>query len=150
MSNNQITKFGIQELANALVFNKTLKVLCIGNVQMGDEGAEMIANAVRQRNSYIELDLQNNEIGKGITSFNYCLNRITKLDLYKNRINDATCEQLARGLMNNFSVKILNLRLNEIEDAGAKALGDMLMYNSTLEELDLSGNGYEMGKMFTF
>ena len=47
--------------------------------------------------------------------------------------------QLARGLIENQYLTVLNMRYNSIGDTGAAALGDMLKYNTSLQEIDIGG-----------
>ncbi|XP_035745590.1 NLR family CARD domain-containing protein 3 [Egretta garzetta] len=66
--------------------------------------------------------------------------QIQKLSLAENQISNKGAKALARSLMVNRSLTVLDLRSNSIGPAGAKALADALKKNQVLLSLNLQHN----------
>ncbi|XP_069502967.1 NLR family CARD domain-containing protein 3 [Ambystoma mexicanum] len=65
---------------------------------------------------------------------------IEKISLAENEIGNKGAKALARSLMVNRSIAVLNLHSNAIGSKGAAALADMLKINLTLRSLSLQNN----------
>jgi hypothetical protein len=104
---------GATQLAGALRFNATVKVLWINHNSIGEMGATQLADALRSNASVKMLDLRGNSIGAGGTT------------------------QLADALRSNATVEKLYLDNNSIGDEGAMQLDDALRTNTTVRVLSL-------------
>ncbi|KAJ1097648.1 hypothetical protein NDU88_002765 [Pleurodeles waltl] len=65
---------------------------------------------------------------------------IKKISLADNEISDKGAKALARSLMVNRSLAVLDLRNNDIGPKGAGALADTLKINQTLQSLNIQNN----------
>ena len=92
-------------------------MLQLSKAEIGDMGAQALAEALRENSS------------------------LTKLELDANSIGDAGAQALAETLRENSSLATLRLAGNSIGDAGAQALAEALGENSSLATLELGSNG---------
>lgn len=119
LSNNNINIEGVKHLANILKENKTLQEINLAGNNIGDKGAKCLADmlAVNKTLQVIELNL--NDIGdEGAQSIAASLSEDTGLQrvyLKQNKITDVGAEKLADVLIDNHSIKTLDLS-NDIED----------------------------------
>ena len=97
---------GIKAIAGALILNTSLKRLVLGGVVFGcgidEKGISVLANALVQNRTLMELDLRSN------------------------KINDVGAKALANKLQEHCSLVRIDLRSNPIGDEGAKALVDLV------------------------
>jgi len=114
-------------LAKELKSNESVMSLFLSDNQIGNAGAQAIAEALGAGTVYPEGE------GNVYTSLNL-------LDLDNNSIGDAGAHALAEALLVNASLKRLNLNDNKIGDDGARAIADALNVNTALMELNLSKN----------
>ena len=70
--------------------------------------------------------------------------QITTLKLNNNQISKEGVKSIGRALQTNHCLQSLDVRLNHLLDAGGHALLVSLFKNTSLQFLDLSGNGLEM------
>ncbi|CAF5138705.1 unnamed protein product, partial [Rotaria magnacalcarata] len=100
--------------------------------EIGNEGVQLLASALKQTMSLQTLDLGINNIGdEGAKCLTDLLKNQTKLqilDLRSNRITDRGAEFLANALNQNTTLKRLSLWQNEITDHGAQRLMNILRY----------------------
>ena len=102
-----ITKEGARSVAMALKCNRTLVELFLdGNVEIGDDGLEHIADSLRGSNNGSGLEL---------------------LDLSSCSVGDVGCAALAAALQENTTLKSLVLGKNNIGAAGVSALSHSLV-----------------------
>ncbi|KJE93094.1 hypothetical protein CAOG_003935 [Capsaspora owczarzaki ATCC 30864] len=116
----------------------------LGDRQIGDDGAEAIAEALKVNTTMSELDLGKNQIGvAGAQSIAEALKvntTLTTLYLDRNQIGDAGAEAIAEALKVNTTVNVLDLRLCHIGYAGVLALAEALKVNTTVTMLYLGKN----------
>lgn len=137
---------GIRLIAEALVDSPYLEILELSKNEIGDDGAEHIANALKDE----ELDLKNlilrdcsigNRGTKRIAEALKHNKSLKRLNLSWNfQIDDEGIKALAESLEDNESLTHLNLRGIEIGEEGAKALLKMLQKNTSITSLEYSRN----------
>ncbi|CAF1628552.1 unnamed protein product [Rotaria magnacalcarata] len=66
--------------------------------------------------------------------------KLIALDLRGNNIGSHGAQHLAKALINNKILSIMNLEMNQIRNEGIKYLSDALYENTTLTTLNLSSN----------
>jgi Ran GTPase-activating protein (RanGAP) involved in mRNA processing and transport len=141
---------GIRALAEALQTNSTLQVLVLRNVDMIDEGATALAQALKSNLSALQtLDLRSDGIwdrmvkvkgGEALAEALKTNATLQTLDLGGNRILCEGAIALAKALKVNSSLHTLGLDGNKIGSMGAMALAEALEVNSALQALDLGSN----------
>ena len=118
LSRNNITSEGCEHLFKALC-NTSLKKLDISHNNLGVEGSVALAEMLSCNNSLMELNLR------------WC------------DIPAAGLREITRGLLNNTSLKKLNISQtfssNELGVKESVALAEMLSCNKSLTELNLGG-----------
>eukprot|EP00928_Gymnodinium_smaydae_P068866 TRINITY_DN5215_c0_g5_i1.p1 TRINITY_DN5215_c0_g5~~TRINITY_DN5215_c0_g5_i1.p1 ORF type:complete len:746 (+),score=128.48 TRINITY_DN5215_c0_g5_i1:240-2240(+) len=104
----------IRELPEVLKDSRTLRVLQLLGLKLGDATTKAIMHALASNTS------------------------VEVLDLSSNGITEDAREAIAETLKQNRTLKKLNLSWNRLRDVGAEAIMQALKSNTTLEELDLS------------
>jgi len=117
----QVTSQGALIVGKSLENNHTLEELYLTDIQIGDIGAQALAQSLSNR---MNLSLK-------------------RLGLNHNGITDIGAESIARMLKTNQSLTHLWLAKNHISDRGIKLLADALIDNKTLQELSLEWNTFE-------
>ncbi|CAM2705336.1 unnamed protein product, partial [Rotaria socialis] len=139
--NDQDMKIVANEL---LQVNKVVTTLYLQANQIGDVGAQFLADALRVNTTLTRLDLYTNQIGdSGAQYLGEALKTnksLTLLQLQTNQIGDSGAQYLADALKVNKTLNILCLHENQIGDTGAQHLGNALKTNQTLTELRLYTN----------
>ncbi|CAM4815343.1 unnamed protein product [Rotaria magnacalcarata] len=129
---------------NLLRNNNALTHLYLSSNQIGDAGAQSLADALRENKTLTELNLRANEIGDaGAQSLADALRKkktLNELDLSYNQIGDVGAQSLANVLRENKTLTNLDLQHNRIGAAGAQSLADALQENKTLIKLNLTYN----------
>jgi Ran GTPase-activating protein (RanGAP) involved in mRNA processing and transport len=137
----QMPKEQVQQIADELALNTTLKCLDLSWNNFGDDGAVAIAKALRINKSLEILNLACNKIGnKGTEAIAGALlvNRSLRcLDLSGHHIGVDGAVAIASSLQTNKSLEILHLNGNKIGSTGAAAIADALKMNKSLRELHL-------------
>ncbi len=113
--------------------------------QLTDHDADIICKKAIMEKKCSKLRLQKNKItGKGATILaNALYNNTTLIELYlsKNQISDIGVHALAQTLVvNSSTLKVLDLYSNNITDEGIEYLSDMLKINKTITRLGLGFN----------
>ena len=104
----------IRFLTNALMINKTLKILNIGNNNIGDRGAKF---------------------------FSHCRNVcITDLIMWNCSVGPDGAVSIGTMVAHNPSIKCLRLGNNQLGNSGTKNLMNILRQSDSLQILDLWGN----------
>ncbi|CAF1353668.1 unnamed protein product [Rotaria sordida] len=128
---------GVQHLANALEYNKTLTILNLNSNLIDSQGAQHLANALEHNNILTILDLHYNQIGdQGAKCLANALqhnNILTKLNLISNGISSQGAQYLASALEHNNTLTTLKLDSNEIDDQGAQHLANALEHNNVTQ-----------------
>lgn len=132
-------------LASALTTNTTVTELFLPSNNIGPEGARVLARAIQQnRKTIVRVYLTRNRIGNDGTRFlaaslAHC--SLKELYLAGNGIGHVGVEHLATALVDNTSLKKLDLRDNHIDNLqGMEAIRKILSSNLGLEWLYLWGN----------
>ena len=151
-----LTKFSLTSLGSAVTVHGMNA--CLGKIlgcpqlveldlsfnNIGDNGAEQIADALKENHHLKGLNLWGNNIGadgaKQITDALKVNNILKTLDLSYNNIGDDGANQIADALKGNHSLDSLMLNSNNIGNYGAKKLADALKVNNSLKTLDLMKN----------
>jgi Ran GTPase-activating protein (RanGAP) involved in mRNA processing and transport len=112
---------------------------------LGDTGARVLAEILREGNSFRELKLYGCNIGSiGAAHIGGALRvntSIQVLDLSWNNIGNVGVISLVEGMMNNQNLRVLNLdNCDMVGSQGAAAVARLLESNATIEELGLSNN----------
>ncbi|XP_068686880.1 protein NLRC3-like [Montipora foliosa] len=132
-------------LAHALETNSTLKLLDLGNDNIGDSGAAALTKAMEINSTLTRLDLPGNGISdSGAAALAKAMERnstLAWLDLSRNKIGKSGAAALAKALEVNITLTQLYLSDSAIGDSGFAALVKAMEINSTLTRLDLPGNG---------
>ena len=116
---NQIADSGAMAFAQALTSHiMALKKLHLSYNNIGESGAEKLAQALMLNTTLRNLDLYGNEIGKqGAIEFSkaLCLNSALKtLDVGDNKIDDEGAEALYQALTKNKTLRKLRITDNQI------------------------------------
>ena len=123
-----------------------LRALHLGENDLGDEGAAVLARGILKLNTALRfLDLRSNGItAAGAMSLQGLVinsQHLLGLDLSNNELGDLGAQAMARGLQHSSCLlQTLDLSFNQIDEAAAKALAAMLRTNKTLQKLNLSFN----------
>ncbi|XP_072495658.1 ribonuclease inhibitor isoform X2 [Notamacropus eugenii] len=141
-----ITAEGCRALAQVLKNKPCLTKLSLICNQLGDEGAELLCEALLDPGCQLE-ELWLRTCGFTVASCaSFCTvlekNRTLKeLQLSTNMLEDVGIEQMSKGLMHpDCPVQSLWLGDCELSDACCETLASVLLTNHTLKELDLSNN----------
>ncbi|CAF4277639.1 unnamed protein product, partial [Adineta steineri] len=132
-------------VAKALRKNQTLTTLILCDNQIGDIGAQHIAEAI-ESDQTLQKDLHDRiaKLGSHYTNIlASALNinqTLIELDLSKNSIGDAGAQSLAKALQKNQTLLTLCLNCNSIDDIGAQHLIEAFKLNKTLLTLNLCDN----------
>lgn len=130
----------LQELAQ-----NTVEVLDLTGIGRGDEGAILIATALKKNTSVRELCLRWSSIGiDGAVAVAASLhdgNRsLTGLDLFCNSIKDAGAAAVSVAIIANPAIRTLDLGWNSIGDSGAAAIAKALKAGCFVSKLGLEQN----------
>jgi Ran GTPase-activating protein (RanGAP) involved in mRNA processing and transport len=151
LSGNGIGVEGVRCFVKADAFgeNCRLQQLGLGGNQIGgggNEGIELLAEALHNNSTIVALDLSGNSIGIEGGKFIGAIlanSALTKIDLSKNTLGDEGTSEIAHTLSTNDTLQTISLRHNLVCDGGIAAMAEALKINSTLTELDLAGNNIE-------
>lgn len=141
LSNNRISDNGLKALLEALKSSRTLKELSLNSIAMSIEGMRTLAQEVAN-STLLKLYIGGNHIGDdGAQLFAEALksNRyLTEMQLWRNDIMSSGAKAIAKALKSNSVLQSLDLRMNEIEQEGAMAFSDVLKHDNALQELFIS------------
>ena len=117
----------------------TLKLLDLGDKNIGDSEAQALAEALKVNTNLKNINLGNNNIqdaGAQALAGALKVNATLKnLHLTQNEIGDAGAQDLALALTKNKTLTTLDLGNNRIQDAGIQAIEKALEVNITLTSL---------------
>ena len=125
-------------LASALRINENVRMLNVGNSNLGDKGILQILLGLKDHKSLEYLILSSNEATNvaEFASLFVHMHSLKWLDLSNNSIRKAGALLQAVGVHN--SIELLDLSLNQISDGDA--IGQAIRQCSTLKELNLFAN----------
>ncbi|XP_067905454.1 NLR family CARD domain-containing protein 3-like [Heterodontus francisci] len=133
---------GFQRLES--VFSR-VKTLSLEGNMLEDEGAEIIANALKSKMCRIEiLRLKHNSIGeKGAAQIAEALktnSSLKTLGLRANTVRAKGARSMAEALEVNATLRVFGLQFNKIGDEGAMYMAQAIKRNCSLVELRLGDN----------
>jgi hypothetical protein len=160
VSGNDLGDEGMTDLAKVLPHNATLEVLNVEDNRIGDVGARALAQALTTATSSLrEVNLGGNLIGNdGASEIFRALgssiardddgsvvlgggrSAVSSLLLRFNAISDRGARDLASTLLDNETLRTVDLGHNKITNRGARDLIKVITINDTLERLELGGN----------
>ncbi|XP_078066927.1 uncharacterized protein LOC144492602 isoform X2 [Mustelus asterias] len=122
-----------------------VKILSLEGNMLEDEGAEIIANALKSERCRIEiLRLKHNSIReKGAAQIAEALktnSSLKTLGLRANTIRTKGAHSIAKALEINTTLRVFGLQFNKIGDEGAKYMAQAIKTNRSLVELRLGDN----------
>ncbi|XP_029015516.1 MHC class II transactivator [Betta splendens] len=121
---------GLPKLWELLPGLQNLQHLDLENGNIGDKGAEQLADALASHSSLEILNLSQNSIGdhgvKKLASTLKDLPKLHCLSLYSNVISDQGAESLAAVLPHMSSLTVLDVLYNKLTDVGAQVLAACL------------------------
>lgn len=133
------------ELTSGVAASTTLQELDVGDNQINVEGAERLAEAMKENKLLTTLRLVGNQIGDdgckfmaGALTCNTI--RLQQLSLCDNILCNLGATRLADAMTNNTTLLMLDMSCNAIGDGGAEKLANALLHNTTLRELNLGCN----------
>ncbi len=147
LGNNQIDEEGLMSLSNHFQSaHCRLENLIVDRVEMGDEGASILATGLTGYKLLKLLDVSSNSIGdEGIAALVSAITtaantNLENLDLSYNRFSTAGIRSLS-GLIRSerSALKMLSISNMEIDDDGISILADALSNNTSILQLSLGG-----------
>lgn len=134
-------------LAKMVRANRSLSELYLGKHNIGDRGAQLLAEYLEDNATLRVLDVRCNKIGvAGAEAFAILLMRgggvLATLNLSSNRICDQGGQALGVALRNSKHLLSLDISSNSIGDMGLVAIADALNANTTLQRLLIFGNHF--------
>lgn len=144
LKSNRLTDVGNEKILNGLEI-KQIKHLNLAENKVGPKSLEKIVEMMSVYDCKLKsLNLEKTHFTATlIPGLCNCLTfnkRLTKLVLAKNGLTDATTKYFKDMLMQNISLKILDLHWNNFGPQGAINIFDGIAKNTTLMVLDLSWN----------
>ena len=134
-------------LAKMVRANRSLVELYLGKHNIGDRGAQLLAEYLEDNATLRVLDLRCNKIGvAGAEAFAILLMRgggvLANLNLASNRICDQGGQALGVALRSSRHLLSLDISSNSIGDMGLVAIADALNANTTLQRLLIFDNNF--------
>ena len=135
---------GFLSIPSMLLTNLSLRVLCLSNNGIDDQGMALLSQALsRNKNVPLEsIQLSFNEIScAGVECFMNAIwgsKTLREIKFDNNRILDRGA-QLAAVVLTSVDLEVLDIGFNRVTNVGIKALMKSLSENSSLRSLSLSG-----------
>ncbi|KAL0876479.1 hypothetical protein Bca101_026184 [Brassica carinata] len=139
------TEAGVS-LSKTLSSYKHLAELYLSYLNLADEGAIAIADALKESASPIEvLEMAGNDItveaASAIAACVAAKQELNKLNLSENELKDEGCVQIAKSMEEDHSkLQYLDMSNNYIRRAGAVALADVVIKKEGFKLLNIDGN----------
>ncbi|KAL1203303.1 RAN GTPase-activating protein 2 [Cardamine amara subsp. amara] len=139
------TEAGVS-LSKTLSSFKHLTELYLSYLNLEDEGAIAIANALKESASPIEvLEMAGNDItveaASAITACVATKQQVSKLNLSENELKDEGCVQIAKSIEDDHSkLQYIDMSTNYIRRAGARALAQVVVKKEGFKMLNIDGN----------
>ena len=132
---------GSVALAEMLSCNKSLTEFNLWSCDIPDAGLREIARGLLQNTSLKKLDISRNKPGMegsvALAEMLSCNKSLTELNLELCDLPDAGLREIARRLLQNTSLKKLDIGFNKLGMEVSVALAEMLSCNKSLTELNL-------------
>jgi Ran GTPase-activating protein (RanGAP) involved in mRNA processing and transport len=148
LSGEDLSLARIQELAELLKNNTTIKKLTLSNIYnnvMREGGAVLIAEALASNRTLLSLDLSNNAIdsagGIALAKALQQNNTLKSINLSDNAVlvNEAGVKEFANVILNNKSLQHLVLNSNFLIKNRVSILSNALFYNRNLQTFSIDG-----------
>ncbi|XP_010454204.1 PREDICTED: RAN GTPase-activating protein 2-like [Camelina sativa] len=139
------TEAGVS-LSKTLSSYKHLTELYLSYLNLEDEGAIAIANALKESVSPIEvLEMAGNDItveaASAIAACVAAKQNLNKLNLSENELKDEGCVQIAKSMEEDHSkLQYIDMSTNFIRRAGARALAQVVVKKEAFKLLNIDGN----------
>ncbi|XP_010420730.2 PREDICTED: RAN GTPase-activating protein 2 [Camelina sativa] len=139
------TEAGVS-LSKTLSSYKHLTELYLSYLNLEDEGAIAIANALKESASPIEvLEMAGNDItveaASAIAACVAAKEHLNKLNLSENELKDEGCVQIANSMEEDHSkLQYIDMSTNFIRRAGARALAHVVVKKEAFKLLNIDGN----------
>ncbi|CAN8300626.1 unnamed protein product [Cochlearia groenlandica] len=139
------TEAGVS-LSKTLSCFKHLTVLYLSYLNLEDEGAIAIANALKESDSPIfVLEMAGNDITvKAASTLSACVaakQDLNKLNLSENELKDKGCVQIAKSIEEGHSkLQYIDMSNNYLRRAGARALANAVIKKEGFKLLNIDGN----------
>ena len=141
ISGNKLGMEGSVAQAKMLSCNKSLTELYLRLCNIPEAGLREIARGLLQNTSLKKLDISGNKPGMegsvALAGMLSCNKPLTELNLRSCDIPEGGLREIARGLLQNTSLKKLDISENNLGMEGSVALAEMLSCNKSLTELNL-------------
>ncbi|KJE93544.1 hypothetical protein CAOG_08774 [Capsaspora owczarzaki ATCC 30864] len=112
--------------------------------QIGNDGAQAVAEALKVSRTLVSIELGQNhisDVGARAIAETLKVNKtVAEVTLRQNQIGDAGAQAFAEALKVNTNLRWLNLSSTQLGDAGARAIAETLKVNTTLKYLYLNRN----------
>jgi len=142
-------------IADMLPNNPYLRLLALGQNNIGEKGAIALADAIAALDKSTDLSylrISNNNIGdNGAIALANVLKlntALTNLECNSNNITDIGAIEIAEALKINTTLTALTLGANKISNTGMIALANALSINKTLKQLSIYGNNIGTDTMY--
>ena len=142
---NRLTHFGIKDIIPFLKYNLFVEYLNLSGNSIKNEGFIALCKGLNENKSLVTLKLSHNEIEEkgiihGLKYINNQINKLSYLDLSKNKIQDEGLIALTNQLKDFQNLSSLNISFCGFEFRSFDLLLKTLQYNRKLEILNVSGN----------
>ncbi|WAQ97928.1 LR74B-like protein [Mya arenaria] len=147
LRHRQMTPNEIKALAVALVVNSSVETLDLGDNDIGQKGAEYIADMLRENNFIKHINLEDNNLGAAgvkhmvMVSVSDTLN-LKHLSVAHNQLRMVGGEVIGEALVWNDTMETLDLSWNNLRRDGAVLVAEGLAENTCLKKLNLAWNGF--------
>lgn len=145
LEENKLNDKAINYLSSALQSKDcSIVTLGLGYNSIGDNGAKVLANSLKNNFKLKTIGLYDNELGDiGVSAFGELFlsnNTIETINLSKNFFKYAGLKSLIKGLKFNTGLKVIGMEFCNIYDEGAYLIKELLIENSCLKGINLSNN----------
>lgn len=148
ISNNPLKKIGGLAIAEFLQNNLTLQEVYLSDAEIDIDALVAIAAVLHVNNQTLKVcAVENPRVGTLQEEHTVHFGRMLRVNtglseiyLGKHKIRDDGVKHLVSFLIENKTLRVLDLRCNEIGAEGAKSLGHLLKTDCQLMQLNLSGN----------
>eukprot|EP00746_Dinoflagellata_sp_MGD_P165591 gnl/MRDRNA2_/MRDRNA2_94955_c0_seq1.p1 gnl/MRDRNA2_/MRDRNA2_94955_c0~~gnl/MRDRNA2_/MRDRNA2_94955_c0_seq1.p1 ORF type:complete len:467 (-),score=84.28 gnl/MRDRNA2_/MRDRNA2_94955_c0_seq1:38-1438(-) len=148
LSNNPLKKIGGLAIAEFLQNNLTLQEVYLSDSEIDIDALVAIAAVLHVNNQTLKVcGVENPRVGTLQEEHTVHFGRMLRVNtglseiyLGKHKIRDDGVKHLVSFLVENKTLRVLDLRCNEIGAEGAKSLGYLLKTDCQLMQLNLSGN----------
>ena len=144
ISNINVNKTVVDELANILLVNPSLKELDLSCNNLSTSDSIMIFKGMKNLSSLFIINISHNMIANEAANefANVLLHNTTlqEFDISYNTLSTLDTVKILRGMMNISSLLAINVNYNDITSEAADELSTVLLHNTSLQKFDLSHN----------